>query len=69
VAVVFFGIFLYEFLALNPIYQNHYDTAKRPKEIRIVLATAAVVMIWVTAEYRSNSFTFLACGPLSDDMT
>jgi hypothetical protein len=51
VAVEFVRGSLYEFLAQNPVYQFRYDTAKTPKEILIVLATAAVVMMWATAEY------------------
>jgi len=49
-AVQFVSISLYEFLAHNPIYQLRYDTAKTSKEIFIALETAAVVMMWATAE-------------------
>jgi len=37
VAVEFLSRSLYEFLALSPIYQLYYDTAKTSKEILIVL--------------------------------
>jgi hypothetical protein len=64
----FVSRYLYEFLAHNTIYQLRYGTVKTAKEILIVLATAAVVMMWEPAEYRRNCLTFLVRGPLSDDM-
>jgi hypothetical protein len=44
-AVEFASRTLHSFLAHNPIYHLRYDTAKSAKDILIVLATAALVML------------------------